>query len=428
MTTIADYITTSRATVKKPKADINERWQSRIVAAGMDRRGRAGADDYISAYGKGIAAPKVIGFAVKAELEGANDMAARFWEIAYTLATGLSATATAGNGGAPTPSAPAPAKPQIPHFPSALQPGTISTMQPTDALRPQTAYILDSSYWGQAKRDGNRDLAIVTEDAAIHQSRSLSIMGSLDSRLDQAMQAAAKILGPFILDGERTYLDVDGGEHRTGSQAIQTNTELGQPTARPVTVFCAFKALFATGSSLLDSTEAERIEAAEGIVPHIAEALAKLAPATEVRIEMLATARTTAEKQALADKQKGESREGEIWVRHDTTYVAGKTNGKSEPTVRTKYLMEMAVVITTLTPTTAAGRPFGAIEVSKVEADGRLTPMGSAGTGFDAATAAEIKRRHDAAPGTVMIEVRSQGLTEGKKLWHARFIGFVATK
>jgi len=391
MTTIADYITTSRATVKKPKADINERWQSRIVAAGMDRRGRAGADDYISAYGKGIAAPKVIGFAVKAELEGANDMAARFWEIAYTL-------------------------------------GTISTMQPTDALRPQTAYILDSSYWGQAKRDGNRDLAIVTEDAAIHQSRSLSIMGSLDSRLDQAMQAAAKILGPFILDGERTYLDVDGGEHRTGSQAIQTNTELGQPTARPVTVFCAFKALFATGSSLLDSTEAERIEAAEGIVPHIAEALAKLAPATEVRIEMLATARTTAEKQALADKQKGESREGEIWVRHDTTYVAGKTNGKSEPTVRTKYLMEMAVVITTLTPTTAAGRPFGAIEVSKVEADGKLTPMGSAGTGFDAATAAEIKRRHDAAPGTVMIEVRSQGLTEGKKLWHARFIGFVATK
>lgn len=58
----------------------------------MDRRGRAGAESYLSQYGRGIKLPKLVGFARCAEINGAMDFANRMWEEAYQLSTGQTAS------------------------------------------------------------------------------------------------------------------------------------------------------------------------------------------------------------------------------------------------------------------------------------------------------------------------------------------------
>ena len=90
--------------------------------------------------------------------------------------------------------------------------------------------------------------------------------------------------------------------------------------------------------------------------------------------------------------------------------------------MRVKFLRTLDVVVTGLTPTTVAGRPFGAIEVAAY-VDGRLTPLGVVGTGFTAAQAAELRRRHQANPGRIVIEIVFQGLTEKGQVFHARLKG-----
>jgi hypothetical protein len=146
-------------------------------------------------------------------------------------------------------------------------------------------------------------------------------------------------------------------------------------------------------------------------------------------IELLPTAFTKEEKQALCKTQQSEGREGEDWTLIDTPYVGGKTKGKETPTVRTKYLMNWDLLVTGLTPSTAEGRPFGAVEVSHQKEDGSLTPLGSVGTGFIVEEMNMLGSRFNAGGcAPLMIKVISQGLTEKSQLWHACYDGLPEDK
>ncbi len=138
--------------------------------------------------------------------------------------------------------------------------------------------------------------------------------------------------------------------------------------------------------------------------------------------EIVPTARTKEEKLLLVQKQQAEDREGEIWFKSSCRYVGGK-DAHTLPIVRTKYCQEIELVVTNLTPTTAEGRPFGAIEVAK-EVDGFFVSLGSVGAGFALSDMLEVVRRHAASPGQVRIKVRTQGLTESGQVWHGRFLEF----
>jgi len=82
---IADYIASFHSKNYAPKADIVERWNTRVVAQGLHEQGGAGAEAYLARYGKGISAKKVADLALMAEHSGAPDMAAGFWEKAYQI-------------------------------------------------------------------------------------------------------------------------------------------------------------------------------------------------------------------------------------------------------------------------------------------------------------------------------------------------------
>lgn len=437
--TFTNFMAAHRIKAKKPNADIQSRWTTRVMARGLHKLGQAGAVSYLRDYGRGISEGKVVALAVMAEQEGYLSVAMGFWSAGYTLVTGdiptpAEVTAAMAGGEAPdSTSAPVPApaprvrsasKPNVPSLAKHLQPGALITMQPVDASHDRDHYCASPAYVGQPKRDGNRLVVIASADAVFYQSRSLSVKDAPDAAFDAACREVAAANGTFILDGELVFLSAALTEHRTGAQAAEANAESGNPTGTVLCQFSAFKALMLGGRDLTGSTELERISAGEIAVEVLRPVFHRLAGwVPSFQIEVVPTAYTQAQKRDLCAKQLAEGREGEVWVHTDALYVGGK-NG--EDIVRTKYLSETEVVVTGLTPTTVAGRPFGAIEVAEVLADGSLRPAGSVGTGFSGLDAQDLSERVAASPGQVRITVIHQGWTEKRQFWHARFAGIAA--
>ncbi|MEG4815434.1 ATP-dependent DNA ligase [Microcoleus sp. K5-D4] len=420
-----EYAEAKRKAAKKISADIRERWNNRIVTRGLHLMGEAGAVQYLADYGRGIGTAKVIGFALCAESEGYPEMAIGFWKRAFELETGEKALALNTQNNSTADFAPAkqstsapiietPNNPIVPELPPHLQPGRIVTMQPVDAPSERSYYIENPDYWGQPKRDGNRVVVIATPDKVYYQSRSTNLRQQASIEIDRTLIDTAAKICTFVLDGELYYKSCTGSEHRTGAQAATVNIESGFPTIQPNAIYGIFKSLFFKGNDLTTVTESERIAAAV----EVGEMLANLSPAFEV----VPTFRTTAEKILLANQQESENKEGEVWVLHNCQYVGGK-DVKKYPMVRTKYCQEHDLFIVGLTATKVAGRPFSAVKVAQ-EIDGKLVPVGSVGTGFSGEEMQEIARLYEANPKSVKIKVRSQGLTESGKLWHARFLEF----
>ena len=410
---ITQYAEHHRKGFKKPKSGIVERWNTRIVPRNLHTQGRIGAAAYLSAYGKGIAAPKVVELAL-----AAPEMAAGFWEKAFELETGTIARFDAGDTAPSITVSTERVQPPVAvkGLPGNMQPGKIATMQATDTKLNRTAFILNPDYVGQPKRDGHHDVTISDAETVVHQSRSTSIMSPFSLAFDAAAKAVAGKLGAFVLDGERYWLSAIGSEHRSESQAAEENINLGKGNVPPVTCYAIFKALYANGRDLTGADEIERINAAKPI----GEALIEALKGSDCEVEVLPTAITTAEKQALADRQKAEDREGEVWIKRNCRYTGGK--GHKTDIVRTKYTIELRVRVTGLTKTTAAGRLFGAIEVADIKTGKSL---GSVGTGFNAADSQKLVALFAEKPDATFIEVRAQGLTEGKILWHARLLDII---
>jgi ATP-dependent DNA ligase len=416
---ITEFVEGARAKSKgKVKAPIAQRWNERVVPRGLHNQGRNGARAYLDAYGKGIAAPKVIELAVCAEVMNAPEMAAGFWEAAFNLQTGESATfGTNGssNGSGPTqgPIQVGKTKQEITlkGIPPDMQPGRIAPMQPKDAPAPQGDYIANPAYQGQPKRDGHKNFLFATPEETAHQSRSTSIMGMIAPEFEEAVKTTASETGPFILEGERYYLSASGSEHRTAAQAATANIAMGKGEIQPVPVYGAFKALFANGKDLREGTEDERVNALTGIVALIESHLPENGP----HIEAVPTARTTEEKQALAERQIAEGREGIVWTRKDCKYTHGD---HTEDTCRTKFLQEKVFTVLGITPSKAQGRILASIEV----ADETGKRVGSVGTGFDTHSAAELTKQHLEHPGEVKVLVRFRNYTEKGMLFESRFI------
>jgi bifunctional non-homologous end joining protein LigD len=307
--------------------------------------------------------------------------------------------------------------PTVDFLPAHLQPGKIVTMQPTDARQPREFYITHEAYWGQPKIDGNRLVVIATEGARYYQSRSLQLRSAPSLEIEGALQALAVEFGTTVLDGELVYYDAADAEHRTGAQAATANIEMGRGDVQPRPVYQVFRSLYSNGGDRTGDPESLRIQEAEDLLAWLDGS------GWQGPVRMLPTARTTDQKRELAESQEASGREGEVWTLHAGRYLGGK-DAKSERTVRTKYLVDLEVVILHLTPTTAEGRPFGAMEVGMKEGPS-IVPIGSVGTGYTVDEMHEIARRHLAKPGQVKVLIKSQGLTEGQQLWHARFVDFV---
>ena len=402
---LQDYIN-SKPPQRRVPADIITRWQTRIVARGLEKQGERGAQAYLRDYGKGIAAPKCLLLAQQALNQGHPEMAAGFYKKAAQL-EGIEISDNGNIASVPARSAPAkPAEPQfIMEFPNTMQPGAFAPMQPVDASSPREKYINNSNYWGQRKIDGNKLIVFASKDRVYYQSRQMKLNGAPNDEMNIALRELAQEIGSFILEGELTYLDCNGGEHRTGSQAATYNAEHGEPEKEPYQAYFIFSSLWHSGHEMLD--QSARVAKGREIATLLVLKGRSFVPLT--------TARSKEEKQALCDEQHQKGREGEVWFRRDLPLYAGKKT--DDGYVRTKYLTEFDALVTALTDTTAQGHAFGAMVISSLDG----SSLGAVGTGFTRDDKQEIKRRFT-AQGRLKVKVRSQGFTEGNMAWHARFV------
>jgi bifunctional non-homologous end joining protein LigD len=392
---------------KKIKADIFQRWNERIEPRGLQSTGADGAQLYLRDYGKSIAAPKCLQFGALALQSGFTEFGHEFYRKAAQL-EGVTLS-DAGNP-AITEVQQAAAAPH-PGFPSGLQPGKFCPMQPVDGTRDQAFYIERPSYWGQPKIDGNKLIVFATPDQVFYQSRTGKLNGTPDAGMDDALRSAAREIGNFILEGELTYLDAEGKEHRTGSQAARANIELGHPSIQPDIRYCVFAAPWMASDYV--TTYGDMVKNGHTIAAAIQSTGCDI-------VQPIVTARTTEEKCALVEKQKAEEREGEVWFQPLMRYEGGKP--KDERYVRTKYLCEFEALCVGFTDTTAEGHAFGAMLIQSLDG----SDLGSVGTSFTRQDKKELLRRFEEG-GPFKVRIISQGFTEGpeRKAWHARFEGIV---
>ena len=90
---VENYRLICKALHRKVPSRISERWVSRILARNLHILGEKGAEIYLELYGRGISEGKVVNLAIKAEIEGYQEIANGFWKKAYSIQSGESETA-----------------------------------------------------------------------------------------------------------------------------------------------------------------------------------------------------------------------------------------------------------------------------------------------------------------------------------------------
>jgi len=406
---------------KKIKADIYERWNSRIEPRGLQTQGTAGAQLYLRDYGKSIAAPKCLQFGALALQAGFTEFGHEFYRKAAQLEGVTLEVSDVGNPNIDLVAALAVRASAVrqatqvfehtyvPAFPQNMQPGKFSPMQPVDGQCSQAYYIYDGKHWGQPKIDGNKLIVFVTREQVWYQSRTLKLSSAPSLELDQELREAAKYLGNFILEGELTFLDFADKEHRTGSQAATANIELGEPTYLPEMIYSVFSCIYRDNQTL--RTYGDMVDEGLSVASFIRETIGSHT------VSPIVTAKNAKEKAELAATQKEQGREGEVWFDPDMPYLAGKH--KDERFVRTKYLTEFEAVVTGFTETTAEGHAFGAMQITDFDGNDR----GSVGTGFTREDKHELISRFGF--GHLVVKILCQGYTEAGMAWHARFVEIV---
>lgn len=90
---VENYRLICKALHRDVPSGIHERWVSRILARNLHLLGEEGAEIYLKLYGRGISEGKVVNLAIKAEIEGFQELANGFWKKAYSIQSGESETA-----------------------------------------------------------------------------------------------------------------------------------------------------------------------------------------------------------------------------------------------------------------------------------------------------------------------------------------------
>jgi len=243
---LSDYMKQNEQ--KKIKADIIKRWQERIVSAKLFEYGEAGTREYLSLYGKSIAAPKCLQFAQLALNEGHRDFAIGFYKKAADL-QGVAIEedhidAVVGQAMAVNVAPSFGLEEELPQFPSNMQPGKFVPMQPIDGKMDRVDYANSDSYWGQCKHHGWKVIIFGTEERGWYQSRQMELVDCPNAELEADVMMMARTWGSFIAEGELCYLDVNFREFQTGSEAMESNRLLGREDVMPKVRYFMFNVLY----------------------------------------------------------------------------------------------------------------------------------------------------------------------------------------
>ena len=386
-----------------PTADIRERWENRVVALGLT--GAAGARAYLDRFGGRIGIQKLVRFAKLAAEKGDPAFAGVMWATAYEKETGRTAALRTDDDVITAPATPIEVAP-LPPF----SPGTVPTMQPQDTKENAEYFIERDEYWAQPKIDGMRMLAFIKSSGEIvGQRRTLTVhrgFTEAGAAIGEALQELGRLRGDFILDGEVYYESNTGSEHRTAPQALTGSDP--EHDAKAQGMYAIFDCLYYAGEDITDKPFSERGPLAVEVYEFLAELTSENAMVLDSPyFRYVPIAKTKADKKRMYDGQRAAGREGIVFRKHASPYIAGK----KKTAFRIKFVEDVVTQVIGLTPS-PAGRAFGSLE----------TEFGNVSSGLSNADIEDLAVRWENREfmGDIMIEVTTQGFTENGKFWHPR--------
>jgi hypothetical protein len=421
---------TKKGVLKPPMAtEMKQRWNSRIYPRKLHERGTAGANEYLRDYGNNLGTPKAEALAIYSEVQGFPDLALGFWKRAYELTHGTPPSAedmqevgsTLPQGASltsyeVTPLVSTEAVVKFSSLPDNLQPGKLVTMQPVDTERDTEYYLTNPAFYAQPKRDGKRMVIFLNADGQMLAQKRSGNVTEVPLDWQPMLQEYAAEYGELVLDGEHVFLDEVGGEHRTGSQAAETNSQLGCPEAPVTERFAIFAVLAGKGKSFLAATYEQRMDCANAVwFTHFFR--------DPEHFEILVPSKHEADKRALLAQQEAQGREGVVFMRASAPYTPDKIEGLDAPIVRKKFRIPLKVMVLGLTKSNKAGSPFGAIKVGAFR-NGEMVSLGLVGTGFTVEQQETLAAMFRANPSGTVIEITTLQLTERGKVFQGVFEEF----
>jgi ATP-dependent DNA ligase len=301
---IADFVRQNEN--KRVTSDIEERWNTRIVANGWDRQGERGAQNYLRQYGRSIGVAKCVKLAIKAESVGLSEFARPLWEHAYFIDTGVSESLVSAE------------EDQIEdfvyeavaEFPENLQPGLVATLQPQDGGS-ENVYITDDEFVAQEKIDGVRALAFVTEKDAYFQGRSTrDVAPYAGPGVSEKLRQLSKKHGNMVLDGEMAWIV---------SRKLKTAMDFDTNYEDCRSCFFIFDCLYIDGEDLTKAPFWYRFERLSEIdVPYMTTPDDR-----NSKVYVVPVSETTTDKRKLF-KSCSNGKEGVVFRDKYSTYIGGK--------------------------------------------------------------------------------------------------------
>ncbi len=239
---------------------------------------------------------------------------------------------------------------------------------------PQLATLVDAVPSGngwlhEIKFDGYR--ALVAASGSSVKVYTRSGLDWTDKFQPLARALAALDLPPCLIDGEIVANGADGNPCFSALQAVLKRGHGAQTENTPL-VFHAFDLIELDGEDLTARTNLERKERLAALLTHASRPI-------HVADHLIGAG------DRLFEAMCGAGQEGIIAKRIDAPYRAARTKNW----VKVKCVRRQEFVLIGWKKSTARGRPFSSLLLGQMDG-GTLTYKGNVGTGFDAATLAEL--------------------------------------
>ena len=234
------------------------------------------------------------------------------------------------------------------------------------------AVPVGNDWFHEIKYDGYRaEIAVAGGEVRVYTRNGLDWT---DKFAPLVRHIAALDLPPCLIDGEIVAYGQDGNPDFSSLQAVLKRGHGAQDEATALHFF-AFDLLEQDGQSLVKLGNLERKERLDALLGHAA-------PPIAVADHIIGAG------EALYETMCSAGQEGIISKRGDAAY----SGRRSKNWLKVKCTRRQEFVIVGWNPSTTKARPFASLLLAQQEGDG-LVYKGNVGTGFDAATMADLAKK-----------------------------------
>jgi bifunctional non-homologous end joining protein LigD len=250
--------------------------------------------------------------------------------------------------------------------------GTLPKFRPLQLATLVDAVPVGNGWFHEIKYDGYRaEIAVAGGEVRVYTRNGLDWT---DKFAPLIRHIAALDLPPCLIDGEIVAYGKDGNPDFSSLQAVLKRGHGAQDEATALHFF-AFDLLEQDGQSLVKLGNLERKERLDALLRHAA-------PPIAVADHIIGAG------EALYETMCSAGQEGIISKRADAAY----SGRRSKNWLKVKCTRRQEFVIVGWNPSTTKARPFASLLLAQQEGDG-LVYKGNVGTGFDAATMADLAKK-----------------------------------